>query len=197
VPERGESWDAGGEWRGSARGVAATVGWTAFASHLRQLIVFLPASQRSARPGNLGAAEIHGDELSWRLAWRGLALSGSRTRTSALQTDPASLYYGRRVPQRPDHETYARLDARSGPWAAALDVLDQGDDFLDPINFRRIPARTLVGASLSRAFGPLRVTVEGKNLGDRHAEDVGGYPLPGRSLFVACDADLGRPADTR
>lgn len=193
VPERGESWDAGGAWRGCARGVDAALEWTTFASHLRQLIVFLPASQRSARPGNLGAAEVRGDELAWRLAWRGLALSGARTRTSALQTDPASLYHGRRVPQRPAHETYARLDARSGHWAAALDLLDQGDDFLDPINFRRIPARTLVGASLSRAFGPLRLTVEGKNLGDRHAEDVGGYPLPGRSVFVACDARFGRP----
>jgi outer membrane cobalamin receptor len=191
VPERGESWDAGGAWRGRAGALEAALEWTAFASHLRQLIVFLPASQRSARPGNLGAAEIRGDELSWRAAWRGLALSGARTRTSALQTDPASLYYGRRIPQRAEHETYARLDARSGPWAASLDVLDQGDSFLDPINFRRTPARTLVGASLSRAFGRARVTLEGKNLGDRHAEDVGGYPLPGRSVFVACDARFG------
>lgn len=191
VPETGESWDAGLAWRGRAAGADATVEWATFASHLRRLIVFLPASQRSARPGNLGAAELRGDELSWRLAWRGLAFSGARTRTSALQTDPASLYHGRRIPQRPAHETYARLDARRGPWSAACDVLDLGDDFLDPINFRRIPARTLLGASLSRAFGRLRVTLEGKNLGDRHAEDVGGYPLPGRSVFVACDARFG------
>lgn len=191
VPERGESWDAGGTWRGRAGALDVTLEWTAFASHLRQLIVFLPASQRSARPGNLGAAELRGDELSWRAAWRGLALSGARTRTSALQTDPASLYHGRRIPQRAEHETYARLDARSGPWFASLDVLDQGDSFLDPINFRRTPARTLVGAALSRALGRVRVTLEGKNLGDRHAEDVGGYPLPGRSVFVACDARFG------
>ncbi len=191
VPERGESWDGGGAWRGRAGALEASLEWTVFASHLRQLIVFLPASQRSARPGNLGAAEIRGDELAWRAAWRTLAFSGARTRTSALQTDPASLYHGRRIPQRPEHETYARLDARHGPWTAALDVLDEGDSFLDPINFRRTPGRTLVGASLSRGFGRVRVTLEGKNLGDRHAEDVGGYPLPGRSVFVACDARLG------
>jgi len=191
LPERGENWDAGGAWRGRAGAAEAALEWTAYGSHLRQLIVFLPASQRSARPGNLGAAAIRGDELSWRFAWRGLALSGARTRTSALQTDPASLYHGRRIPQRPGHQTYARLDARTGPWTASADVLDQGDSFLDPINFRRVPARTLVGASLARALGRARVTLEGKNLGDRHADDVGGYPLPGRSVFVACDVRLG------
>lgn len=191
VPERGESWDAGGAWRGRVAAVAASVEWTAYASHLRQLIVFLPASQRSARPGNLGAAELKGDELAWRFAWRGLAFSGARTRTSALQTDPLSLYYGRRIPQRPEHETYARLDAKRGPWRTAVDVLDQGDSYLDPINFKPVAARTLVGASLSRSLGLLRVTLEGKNLGDVHAEDVAGYPLPGRSVFVACDASFG------
>lgn len=191
VPERGESWDAGGAWRGRLAGVATSIEWTAYASHLRQLIVFLPASQRSARPGNLGAAELHGDELAWRFAWRGLAFSGARTRTSALQTDPTTLYYGRRIPQRPEHETYARLDARRGPWRVAADVLDQGASYLDPINFKPVSARTLVGASLSRSLGPLRLTLEGKNLGDVHTEDVAAYPLPGRSVFVACDASFG------
>lgn len=191
VPERGESWDAGGAWRGRVGGVVTSLEWTAYASHLRQLIVFLPASQRSARPGNLGSAELHGDELAWRFAWRGLAFSGARTRTSALQTDPSTIYYGRRIPQRPGHETYARLDARRGPWKAAADVLDQGDSYLDPINFKPVSARTLVGASLSRSLGRLRVTLEGKNLGNVHAEDVAAYPLPGRSVFVACDASFG------
>ena len=40
----------------------------------------------------------------------------------------------------------------------------------------------------------LRLTLEGKNLGDCAALDVAGFPLPGRSLFVSFDLRLG-PAD--
>jgi outer membrane receptor protein involved in Fe transport len=51
----------------------------------------------------------------------------------------------------------------------------------------------MVGAwvSLAPLGGGLRVTVEGKNLGDRRVSDVGGFPLPGRSLFVSFEARLG------
>ena len=62
--------------------------------------------------------------------------------------------------------------------------------FEDRINFRRVPARTLLGASLSSRMGRARMTIEGKNLADRVVEDVGGFPLPGRSLFVAIETDF-------
>ena len=55
------------------------------------------------------------------------------------------------------------------------------------INFRRVPARTLLGASISSRIGPARLTLEGKNLADRVVEDVGGFPLPGRSLFASLE----------
>lgn len=32
---------------------------------------------------------------------------------------------------------------------------------------------------------PLRFTLEGRNLGDDRACDVGGFPLPGRSFYAA------------
>jgi len=37
----------------------------------------------------------------------------------------------------------------------------------------------------------VRVSFEGKNLGDERASDVAGFPLPGRTFFVACESRLG------
>ena len=90
-----------------------------------------------------------------------------------------------------------RLDWRR-PWRGHAfrvvgDLQYIGDDYLDRANLQPVPERALLGASLSfaRASGDLRYTVEGKNLGDSHVSDVGGFPLPGRAFFVSCDARLG------
>jgi hypothetical protein len=67
-----------------------------------------------------------------------------------------------------------------------------GDNYLDPYNLYRVSSRTLVGASLSHALPlGLRLVIEGKNLGDNRVADVGGFPLPGRSVWVACEMRLG------
>ena len=66
-----------------------------------------------------------------------------------------------------------------------------GDNMLDPYNRLRVPSRTLLGASLAFSRQFLTLTIEGKNLGDRRVSDVGGFPLPGRSLFVSLEAHAG------
>ena len=73
-----------------------------------------------------------------------------------------------------------------------------GQNFLDPYNRQRVPSRTLAGAALGLSpWGEsLRLTVEGKNLGDRRVFDVGGYPLPGRSVFVALEVRRGPAGHT-
>jgi outer membrane receptor protein involved in Fe transport len=85
---------------------------------------------------------------------------------------------------------------RLGACRVVADVAYMGDDFRDPINFQRLPSRTLAGGSVAFTRGALTWTAEVRNLGDRHVMDVAGYPLPGRSVFVACDAHLGS-ADSR
>ena len=193
-PEHSEGWDAGGSWSVAAGEWRGALEWFHHQSHPRDLIVFQRYSQSSVRARNVTRAELRGEETSARLLWRTLAASGSVSWLSALETDRASLYYGRRLPQRAARQAYARCDARAGAWQFAADVQYLSDDFLDPINFRRVPARTLTGASVSRALGVLRLTLEGKNLGDVRAQDLAGFPLPGRSVFVACETRFG-PAD--
>lgn len=190
-PEHSEGWDVGGGWSGAAGEWRGALEWSHHESHPRDGIVFQRYSQSSVRARNVARAELRGEETSARVLWRSLAASGSLSWLSALETDAASLYYGRRLPQRPVRSAYGRLDARAGAWRVAADVQYLSDDFLDPINFRRAPSRTLTGASLSRALGLVRVTLEGKNLGDVRAQDLAGFPLPGRSVFVACETRFG------
>jgi iron complex outermembrane receptor protein len=192
LPERGENWDAGLAWGASGRVGSAGLEYAHFASHVRDLIGWQPAPARTVRATNYSRVEIAGDELSGHAAWRMLAVSGSATWTDARQTDPAVIYFGRRLPLRPGRQAAARFDARLGAWRLSADLLDLGEDFLDPINFQRLAPRTLVGVAISRAIAAARLTLECKNLGDARVSDLAGYPIPGRSLFVACEL-RGRP----
>jgi iron complex outermembrane receptor protein len=196
LPERGEGWDAGLAWRLARGSLAASAEWTRWSQRTRDLIAYVPAAGRTVRATNFSRAELDGDEGVVTLAWRALAASGSLAWTRAVQSDRGNIYFGRRLPLRPARQASARLDARHGAWRAGADLLYLGEDWLDPINFRRLAPRTLVGATLSLGWRRLRWTLEGKNLGDRRVQDVAGYPLPGRALFAACEARFGPDPDT-
>jgi len=187
LPEQGEGWDATLAWAGGGRAWHAGLEWSRFGTHERDLISWIPAAARTVRATNFSRAELRGEELSAHAAWGALTATGSGGWTSAIQTDPGNIYYGRTLPLRPARQASARLEARLGPFRAGGELLHLGEEFLDPINFQRLPARTLVGASLSYGRGPIAWTLEGRNLGDRRFEDVAGYPLPGRSVFLSCD----------
>lgn len=191
-PERGESWDAGGAWTGAWRQLRVALEWSRHKALLEQLILFQRNSQSSVRALNAGQATLRGEETSLRVTWRELALSASRAWLSAIETGPG-IYHGRRLPQRSEQQGSARLDWSHGRWRASTDLQHLSDDFEDRINFRRVPARTLVGAALSAAVGSARLTLEGKNLGDRRVEDVGGFPLPGRSVFASIETHFNAP----
>ena len=98
-----------------------------------------------------------------------------------------------RLPQRPEREGWARLDWTRSGLRAAVEVHHLGENWLDRANRQRVAARTLLGASLSVTPGldALRVTLDGKNLGNQRAADVGGFPLPGRSVFLSCQLRFG------
>jgi iron complex outermembrane recepter protein len=193
--ERGESWDAGLAWTGrSARG-HASVEWSHFESQTRDLIVQLRNSASSVRAMNLSRTRVVGEELSVRGALAaGLSVTGAATWMSALNVGAVPAFWtGKRLPLRPARQLYARVQWRRGPARAGADLQYLGDDMLDPYNRLRAPSRTLAGASLGweLAHDALALTVEGKNLGDRRVSDVGGFPLPGRSVFVSLSARLG------
>ena len=194
-PERAENRDAGFAWSGALPlGASGTIEWAHFESRARDLILYMRNSQNNVRAQNVGSAKIRGEELTARLTpMPGLAAMASFTWQSAINQDTYRFWNGRRLPQRPGRQAYARLDFGRGRVRAATDVQYIADNYLDLRNTYRVASRTLVGASLSCAAfaNGARVVVEGKNLGDNRISDVGGFPLPGRSVFVSLDLRLG------
>jgi hypothetical protein len=121
-------------------------------------------------------------------------------------------YDGKRLPQRPRHQLYARVDlARRAYRRLAVvwgDVTFASANFLDPANISEVPSRRFLGAGLKLEAVPgLLIGVEGKNLTDERVEHIAlsppprpdltsapravadffGYPLPGRSLYVTAE----------
>jgi len=194
-PERARNWDAGGTWSwASDDGLAASAELTHFASRAEDLVVYMRHSQSSVRAENIARADIDGEELSLRLgAASGPGITAAFTRMSTRDAGPVPFWNGRRLPLRPALTGSLRLDWRASAFRAVADLQYIGDDYLDRANLQRVPERVLAGASLSFTPHPgwLRLTVEGKNLGNDRVSDVGGFPLPGRALFASCDLVLG------
>ena len=193
VPETAENRDAGLAWRGRWRTHEGALEWARYRSDARDLVVFVRNSASTVKARNFGRARIRGEEWTARLDLAGrLLLSAAWSWQSAINLGPLPEFYvGKRLPGRPSRQGTVRLEWRAERLLglrAAAELQTIGDNVLDPYNLQRVPARRLVGASLSAApLAPrLRVTLEGRNLGDDRACDVGGFPLPGRSLFVAC-----------
>jgi outer membrane cobalamin receptor len=193
VPETAENRDAGLAWRGRWRGHEGALEWARYRSDARDVVVFVRNSASTVRARNFGRALIRGEEWTVRFDLPGrLLLSSAWSWQSAINRGPLPEFYvGKRLPGRPARQGTTRLEWRPGrPFGlhASAEVQTIGDNVLDPYNLQRVAARSLVGASLSVAplRRPLRVTLEGRNLGDDRACDVGGFPLPGRSVYVAC-----------
>ena len=153
---------------------------------------------------NFSRARIRGEEWSARLElpWQ-LLLTAAWSWQSAINQGPLPAFWvGKRLPGRPSRQSRTRLEwraeGRPGLRAGAeLEVI--GDNVLDPYNLQRVAERRLAGASLSIAPFPaaLRLTLEGRNLLDDRAVDVGGFPLPGRSVFLGCTWRLAAGAGPR
>lgn len=187
----------------------------AFGARARDTIAFQPTAGRAAVAMNLGDADLGGVEAAatarlWRTATASIAYTFLDSRQRAAPTQPS--YDGKRLPQRPRHELYARADVAlrvAGRLAVVwADATVTSGNFLDAANLNEVPPRTFVGvgAKVSLASGVL-VGVEVKNVADRRVEtvtldppprpdlseipravaDVLGYPLPGRSVYLTID----------
>jgi len=203
-PESAENRDAGAAWRGRLGACEGALEWARFRSDARDLVVFVKNSASSMKAQNFSRARIRGEEWSTRLElpWQ-LLLTAGWSWQSAINLGPLPAFWvGKRLPGRPSRQSRARLEwrAEGRPGLRAgveLEVI--GDNVLDPYNLQRVAERRLAGASLSIApfSTALRLTVEGKNLLDDRAADVGGFPLPGRSVFLGCTWRLAADATHR
>ena len=191
APERLENWDAGGSWTAPPTApVRGSLTLAHFESRARDLILYVRNSASTVRAQNVSASRVRGEELEVSIRFAGLRGSGSLTWMTARDAGDIPYWTGKRLPQRPAREGYARLGWERGGLGLGADVYALGDNYLDRYNRYRVASRTLAGAWISIAprGWPFRLSLEGKNLGDRRAADVAGYPLPGRTVLLACES---------
>jgi iron complex outermembrane receptor protein len=178
-----------------------------FAATVTDLIAFLPTAGRFARAGNLADAEIFGLETAFAARFfRAATLTGNYTFLESRQRSESVAIDGRRLPGRPRHELYLRLDLarRFGRVATGLfaDLTLASGNFLDEGNLNEVPARRFLGAGVRVApLAGLSLVVEVKNLLDHRVETVGpsgrevpravadvlDHPLPGRAVYFTAD----------
>jgi iron complex outermembrane receptor protein len=215
-PERGTSTDAGVVWAPStALGeldrilVEATV----FGTRSRDTIAFVPSLGYVVRALNVANAQTYGAEITAtaRLAKR-IAVTTNYTRLVTQQLTDDVNFSNRALPRQPGHAFYARLDAqhtiakrRAQLW---LDTAYQSTTYLDQANLMMIPGRVLAGAgvrveiavNVAASFNvenALDVRVQRVPLDPPPRPDltstsialadIGGFPLPGRTLYLTLD----------
>lgn len=195
-PERVIGRDAGLGWRGRLGPARVEVeGWR-FSNEATDLILLVRNSQSTLKPANVSRMENHGSELSANVTLPGgVRLGGAGTWQQARDRGSVSAWRGRKLPLRPDRELHLDAGVRHGWVSVGASLHDIDPNFTDRRNQTLIPRRTLVGvaATLSPPRLPLRFSLDLKNLTDDRASDLGGYPLPGRMVYLTLDWRLGSP----
>jgi iron complex outermembrane receptor protein len=186
-----------------------------FAAAPHDLVTWMPTAAHTAVAQNLADARLWGLELALGArAWRSLSLHANYTYLDSRQSTALVSFDGKRLPGRPRHELYARLDLDLPMGALRLglhaDTTLQEDLAIDAANINIAPTRTWLGAGAHLVWRDLRVDLSVDNLGDlrvdhlpldpsprpgltstpRAVADVLGYPLPGRSFLVTVTANL-------
>lgn len=178
----------------------STVSVGGFYSLYEDLIAYELYPPFAARPYNFAAASVAGleAEAEWRpRPWLSGAASYTLLVSRNLRDDPR--YYGHELPYRPRHKLWARVLAGPRWLNGRVELAAQSAQFLNRTEELTLPGRAFVHAGLSTTFGrapELTLSVELKNVFDARAEDLAGYPLPGRSLYATLSASFGGPASS-
>ncbi|HVU52619.1 MAG TPA: TonB-dependent receptor, partial [Polyangia bacterium] len=191
APERGLNADLGvSGGREGPRG-ALSASATLFGARVEDLIAWEVFGSQT-RAENVSAARVWGLELELRARTRRLSAVAQATLTDARDEGPIAADHGHQLPHHPRYHGYGRLEGRQPlrlglALGAYADLDATAGDFWTSSG--PIPARALVGvgASVEHAPSGLRLVASLLDVGDSRVEDVPGYPLPGRSLFVTLE----------
>jgi iron complex outermembrane receptor protein len=194
IPERGTNADVG-IWidrSGPRLGVVSRT--TAFASWVDDLIRWQYASWGQARADNIGRARVLGVEQELRLEiGRRSRLIGQATVLDARDRSDNAAAYGKQIPFQPRYRGYLRPELVRVALPAGLALGAYADaelrthDYADPANLVDLRSRLLVGCGVTVAWprGRVRMTASAANLTGTRREDVDGWALPGRTVFLA------------
>ena len=180
-----------------------------FATRAHDTIAFVPTSGFAFHAANIADAMTYGLELvgSARIAHT-VSLTANYTHLVTEQLVPDPAFDGKPLPREPGDAIYARLDIVRSIFSGWFDTSWQSDTFVDQAALQRIPARTLLGAGVRvEVAAHVGVSLAVANLADVRTEqlplvppprpdldsvptplaDYAGFPLPGRSYYLALD----------
>ncbi len=193
-PERGWTADVGVAARAGWGGLSVSAEATAFASALRDQIVWRPGRFPDGfywAPQNVGTTRTRGAEVSGRVRWgdarRFAEAGGLAAWTDATdRTDPAASSFGQRLLYVPARLTRADLAIGAGPLRLDAGLEHTGARATASDGSAALPPATVASAGLS---GRLRVgpaaavlAVRVENLLDARYALVRQYPMPPRHV---------------
>jgi len=212
-PERARKVELGARARGGGAWTVAVDGALS-ATWTTDQIGWLQNTQRTLVAVNFGETRTLGAEVGARLALDDrLGLDASLTALSATQTTDDPTRRGRPVPFVAPLRAWSRATVRPvAPLALGLELDHTASVPVDPQGVTIQPRRTLLGASVAVAWRFAELTVRVDNLLDTRTglvprdplgaddaqipapvTDFVGYPLPGRTLWVALRLEADRP----
>jgi vitamin B12 transporter len=172
---------------------------TGFYSLYEDLIAYEYYPPFLSKPFNFAAARVYGLEAEGSARpWPWLSASGAYTLlfSQNLRDDPR--YYLKELPFRPRHRASGRLSAGPSFARARMELDVQSAQLMNRAATVALPARAVVNAGLTSRLpwptGGLLASVDVKNLLDVAAQDLDGYPLPGRAFYLTLSAALGEGA---
>ncbi len=190
LPERGRGGDLGLSLRGIRGDIQARLEFSFFHRQLWDQILFMRNSQYSVKAQNLESSQIRGSELSLLLDWQSWTLSLADTHLDARDQSGHPDYDGKALPYRTPHRFFARLMYEFGRFTLFGELENRAAVFTDRYNDpdRRLAATRFLGAGLrARVSRSWSLSLEGMNLEDTRAEDVLGFPLPGRTWLITLE----------
>lgn len=166
-----------------------------FQKKIYDMILFLPNSQFTLRPENVDSAIINGIETSTSITSnQGWKFNLQYTYQNAKNTSEAPALNGKYLPLRPKNQISSQITYFKDWGEIGFEYLFIGANYRDRSNeyFGYLPARQIYNCfftyipyrdlELEREF---LLTFEIRNLTNKQVEDLVGYPLPGRSVYLS------------
>lgn len=193
-PERSINTDAGFVYDTQRQNIKFTGSLVYFQKQITDMILFIPNSQFTLRPENIDSASIKGIEFTQNLTindrWK---LESNYTYQKAINTSDTSYLKGKYLPLRPVNEWHGSISRRFNKAEIGFESNFIGAVFKDRANEYQNyqPARWIYNTFFTYYFKrqteddsrELFITFEIKNITDKRAEDIVGYPLPGRIWY--------------
>jgi len=167
-----------------------------FFNRFNNLIVWEYWPPFALKPFNLGRAQTYGLELAaayrpW--PWLQAELAYTWLRGQNLQEDLR--YEGKPLPYRPQHQLFARLEG-GPPWLSGFAEWHfQSAQTRNSFANLRWPARSFLNVGLKSQClqnPQVHLLLTFKNVLGTHSQDMAGYPLPSRGVFLTVALSLDK-----